>query len=224
MLTVEKCIEVLGEAVFEHSINPQKNIKSISALLSNKWDRQFIENVEWYIINKNKISTGQASIALKLIDRYRNILIEMGISEQDINELLRTPKFVNEPYQSREIKREVRYAGNNMLVFRMKANQDMIEKLKRLGRVRNLGTFTRAQFNSEYAVWCVRATDENKDEVMNFIRRFRFDFDNDVVKYFLNCTNAKGETSEVEIKDGFIEVTIRDDDFLDSMINLLVQE
>lgn len=213
MLTVEECLTTL------HTLNETASTDSI--VVSNIWDRRFISDVAGYVDQGKAISTAQGDIAIKLISKYRHILVSCGLYDADIGMLLITPVYRIAPYQSTYLPREVRWAGNNKLAFRFKFNGPIKDDIKKLEGVNHFTGSSKPWFDRSNKLWIVDVNSGNYQSVMNFIQRYGFKVDSTVEQYFLAIVNSIGRPSTIEVVDENIVVVSHNDDFLDAWLQLI---
>lgn len=214
MLTIEDCLELLDEISEEPVQDQLGNLLEIT----NSWDRRFINDIASHTRQNQKISTAQSEIVIKLINRYEQHLVARGVNSLDLSRLVVSPAYRQNPYVSTVMPREVRWAGDNLLVFRFKFNAGIVEDVKRL-RVESPYSFGMTSFNRDFKVWTVSVNSENLDRVMDLIKRHNFNVDDTVIEYFLNAVNARGAKSSASLENGVINVTIKDDSFFDFWIS-----
>ena len=210
MLTVEDCLQELDLL----STKPAKDAQGNVFEITNAWDRRFVEDVANHSRAGQAISTAQGELAIKLIQRYRDHLIVVGYPAQSVDLLIATPHYARTPYQSTHLPREVRYAGDNKLVFRCKYNSGIIEDIKRLKGINHFTAVQYPTFNRDHKLWIVDVNQGNWEKVMDVIKRHRFHFDDTVANYFLEVANSLSQQSSVEADPAGIKVTVRNDDFL----------
>ena len=121
------------------------------------------------------------------------------------------------------MKREVRWAGDDILIFRLKKNPGIVEDIRRACGNNYFVSENYPRFIKRYSVWMVKVNQDNLDLVMGLIKRHNFDFDDNVLKYFVEAVNAKGKKSIVDIEGDEIVVTVKDDSFFNAWINDLIQ-
>ena len=214
MLTVEDCLEVLNSIVGHKT--------KYGFTIQDKWDRQFISDIAKHTSSGSNMSTTQADVIVKLIDRYRLHLSSVGIREIELKHLLTAPIFRKNPYQSTPIPREVRYIGGNYLAFRCKFNSNIVDDLKLLRNDMRLLRYQYPIYNQEYKLWIVPISSLNLDRVMSVIKRYKFDFDSGVENFLLEVTNTIGATPTIDIVDDSIEVVVQDDILLAEWTKLMV--
>lgn len=217
MLTVEYCLHRLEDICGNPILLPS----GLGLEITNAWDRRFIADVSQHVANGSAISTSQSSIVLKLIERYQDHLVADGTAKSSIDQLLLMPQYKKPPYQSVELPREVRYAGDNKLVFRCKYNQAVVDSIKALKSDRLFNTYNYPAFIREHKLWLVEVNGRNYETVMDVIKRHKFHFDDDVANYFLEIENTKDQPSNIVADEETIEVNVRNDAFLQNWLNAL---
>jgi hypothetical protein len=178
-------------------------------------------DVAVHVFNGSAISTAQSVIVLKLIDRYKDLLVADGLQGSAIDQLLIMPQYEKQPYQSVDLPREVRWAGDNKLVFRCKYNQGVVEDIKRLKGKNSFAAVQYPIFLRDHKLWIVDVTGANYEQVMDVIKRHKFAFDDDVAQFFLDIENSKGLRSEIVTDGETIAITVRNDDLLNAWLNTL---
>lgn len=217
MLTVEDCLRNL-EAVCQ---TPVTDRQGNTYEITNIWDIRFIGDVAEHSINGKAISTAQSSVVLKLIDRYKDHLVARGLQLTQIDQLIAFPQYTRPPYESTVLPREVRWAGDNKLVFRCKYNAGIIEDIKRLKGTNYFLPHQYPMFFRDQKLWVVDVNSGNAEKTMDVIKRHKFDFDDAVAQFFLDIENGKGQRSECVTDGQTIAVTVRNDDLLNSWLNAL---
>lgn len=217
MLTVEHCLHRLEDICSD----PVTLASGDQLEITNSWDRRFISDVSQHVANGSAISTSQSTIVLKLIERYQDHLIADGIAGSAIDQLLVIPQYKKAPYQSVELPREVRYAGDNKLVFRCKYNQAVVDAIKALKSDKLFNSYNYPTFNREHKLWLVDVNGQNYDKVMEVIKRHKFAFDDDVANYFLEIENSKGQPSSIVTDGETIQINVRNDAFLQNWLGSL---
>ena len=216
MMTVEDCLQIL-EAICRVPSWGSAN----DAAITNTWDRRFICDVGEHVNNGAAISTAQSTLVLKLIDRYRFLLVAEGVQDSELTQLLAYPQYRKPPYQSEVLPREVRWIGDNKLVFRCKFNQGVVEDIKRLKGTNYFLPYQFPSWHKEHKLWVVDVNSGNHERVMDVIKRHNFGFDDAVAQFFLDIENGRVKRSEVEANGDSIVVTVRNDDFLNAWLNAL---
>jgi hypothetical protein len=216
MITVETCLKKLEGICLRPVADPSGQIFEIT----NVWDRRFLGDVAEHSRNGKAISTAQSAVVLKLIDRYRDHLLCCGLTAGELDQLLAFPRYAIPPYQSTLLPREVRWAGDNKLVFRCKYNAGIIEDIKKLkGENHFLPQFF-PTFSKE-KLWLVDVNSENYQKVMDVIKRHRFSFDDTVAEFFMNIENSRGQRSDVIVDGDTISVVVKNDSLLNGWLNAI---
>jgi len=215
MLTVEECLKELNLLASIPRKDQQGNVYEIT----NTWDRRFIEDVSSHAAAGQAISTAQGELAIKLIQRYRDHLVQIGIVAQSVDLLIQTPHYAQPPYQSTNLPREVRYAGDNKLVFRCKFNSGVIEDIKKLKGGNHFASLQYPTFNRDHKLWIVDVNANNWEKAMDVIKRHKFAFDDQVTNYFLEVSNSLSQKSSVSVEGDQMTVVVRNDDFLAAWIS-----
>lgn len=221
MLTVEDLLEKLQHVT----------VSKWKKKITSSWDVNFINDVASKVRNGNSISTGQAKVVLKLIQRYKDVLVsDLCIDESKVDLVLKHPLYRQAPYESINLPREVRYAPPKYLLFRCKYNPNIINGIKKLKGTRvfsheanNMAEVT-PRFNKKHKIWAVEVTESNLDKITKVISRYNFQFDSEVEQFILKCTNAIEEKTVIEHGENEIKITVKNDDFLDAYITKLRAE
>ena len=217
MLTVETCLKNLEAVCNTPVADSQGNVFEIT----NTWDRRFISDVAEHCRNGKAISTSQSSVVIKLIDRYRDHLVHRGIIRTELDQLIAFPQYARPPYQSTVLPREVRWAGDNKLVFRCKYNAGIIDDIKKLKGTNYFLPIQYPTFFREEKLWIVDVNSGNVEKTMDVIKRHKFAFDDAVAQFFLDIENSKGKRSQIETDGESIKITVRSDDLLNAWLNTL---
>lgn len=217
MKTVESYLRILEDICQ----NPKPNAAGDELEITNTWDRRFIGDVAEHVANGAAISTAQSAIVLKLIERYRILITDRGHLDSEIAQLLLFPQYSKPPYQSDVLPREVRWAGDNKLVFRCKYNQGVIEDIKRLKGTNYFLPRGFPLWHKDTKLWVIDVNSGNHEKVMDVIKRHKFAFDDAVAQFFLDIENGKGQRSDIEVNGDTIEITVRNDDLLNAWVNAL---
>lgn len=208
MLTVESLLEKLEEFLWTPPYQ-NGNKQEITVLK----DRRFISDVSSYTRGGKPLSTAQSNIVMKLIAKYRNLLIVSGMDGAAIDALVNSPVHRQPPYESKTLRREVRYIGDNKLLMRFKYNPTIIERLR---EIKSTNPYTRQttptfiEINEDTKLWLLEVNDASYPKIVEIIRAFRFEFDDSVVEYFMNFENNLGLPSRAVVNDDTIEVTCLD--------------
>lgn len=218
MATVEDYLETLGESLYSY-YDPAHNSSGQS--ISASWDRQFISDLSSKTKEGKQLSTAQADIAVKLVNRYKRILIARDHIASEIEQCVGSPTYRKGLYQSTHLPREVRYAGQKRLLFRSKYNPTLVRELKGL---KNTGADVRFYNKDDAKIWVVEVNERNLEKIMEIIKTYKFGFDDEVTEFLTKCANAKEEKSEISFDETSLEivVTVKNDSFMASWIKELL--
>jgi hypothetical protein len=218
MITVEDLLEKLDELLWTPPcINGEK------MEIKTSWDRRFISDVSNYTREGKCLSTSQSVLGIKLIKRYIQHLVVSGFEQNTIETIINSPVHRLQPYQSSNIRREVKYIGDNKLVFRFKYNPSIIDKLREIKHTNPYTGKIYPDFHSDLKLWVLEITIINYEKIMNIISDFKFDFDDDVVEFLMNFTNSKTTKSSAHINNGNIEVVVSGENMLNQLLNNIIE-
>jgi hypothetical protein len=217
-ITIEDCLEDLDEINW----TPVPYCGSFLEI-TNTWDRKFISDVAYHTREGKALSTAQGKLALKLIDRYKKHLEIKGMLASELLSFLENPEYRQTPHTSVASPREVRYIGDSKIIFRCKYNAPIVEEIKSLKSYNYFQMNSKPQFNSNHKVWIVIVDNSNVNKVMDIIRRYNFNFDDEITEFFMEVINSKNQKSEVEIIDDQILIRCRDDEFFMFWLNDLLK-
>jgi hypothetical protein len=182
----------------------------VSNVITDTWRRSFITNVTQHADNGSPLSTSQSKIVCQIAGNYHKPLATvLSTTTSVIAQSIAKPQHKQAPYQSADIKREVRYVGMNKIAFRFKLDQTVVADIKAL-RTSSSYCQTQPAFNSEYRLWVVMVDNENLEKVFNLIKRHKFDFDEPVLEFLTRCSNSRKVHSafvlDPETNDVYINV------------------
>jgi hypothetical protein len=208
MNTVEDLVNILHTAMIHH---PNRVI--------NNWDSNFINDVATKIDKNGIISTGQASVALKLFLRYKHLLVEYGVPDYVVEQIAKSPTYKQSPYQSHDIPREVRHIGGDFLAFRMKFNTNIVSDIKK-ARSENEYGLVSPIFEPTYKLWVVEVSEMNVNKIESIITRYKFGYDDAVTNLLFEVETRKNRRSVVDfdMNTGMILVSLGNDDMVNSYI------
>lgn len=220
MLSIEDCLEQLDVINWDPPTDSDGKLLSIT----NTWDRRFISDVSFHTRSGKPISTAQGTLALKLIQRYRNELTHSTFADYQLEALLNTPHYRHTPHESTNFSREVRWIGDSKLAFRCKYNPsvgDDIKKLRTSGihMVNSNIRGTGPKFVKDHKLWVVTVDTQNIERVMELIRRHCFKFDDAVAEFLTEVSNARANNSSAQVTATGIHISVRDDEFLNAVLN-----
>lgn len=187
-------------------------LKGLTMLIANgtikdNWLSNFALNVTGFVNRHSPLSTKQSEIICKNAQRYSSSLATaMRKSREDINKAIAIPVHRQQPYQSANVPREVRYLGMNKLAFRCKRDPTVVADLRALGvkqpyvhQKSPLGTT--ATWFSDQKVWVISIVNDNLEQVMDVISRHKFHFDQITAEYLTLCENSKMQISTAVMDD-----------------------
>lgn len=157
----------------------------------DSWAYGFVMNVAEYTQKGKPLSTEQSRIILRLVQRVRDVLQNDGTPSEDIDRLIARPSYRQPPYPSANVPREVRHLGGNLVGFRFKRNDAILRDIIELRRGLDLG-LTEQWFHRTHRLWVVPVTRETLSGVMQIIADHRFSFDDDLLAYLTDASNAHG--------------------------------
>lgn len=217
MLTIEDCLEKLDELQWE-----DLTVSGKPVLIGDSWDREFINNVCEHTRMGKALSTEQAKIATKIVNRYQWQLEALGCHMISIEDLLKSPQYRKALYESTIVPREVRWLGDSKLAFRCKYNTSIVNDIKKCRGVNHFASENFPHFNRDSKLWIIDVNSENLEKVMEVIKRYRFQFDSDVETFFLEAANSMGQRSEYTVDGDNLVINVRDDDLLCGWLNGII--
>ncbi len=199
-------------------------------------DRKFLQDLSERTAVGNKLSTKQAYVARKIIAKYARLFEDLaydfhrlprGVTAEMVVSICENPVYRQAPYQSVEVPREVKYLGNRKLAFKTTFSPQVVNRIKSLNDDR-IGTTSLdfPYFNKEYRIWVVEVHEYNLEKVMNLIKKFSFQFDDDVVQFLADCSEASNKPSVAVVSDDTIHVVCQNNNLLHHWLEetLLVEE
>lgn len=191
----------------------------------NNWDVTFIDSIcykmhEAQSNNKEfRLSQNQAKEAIKLINKFKKILISrLDVTDELLENAISNPVFKNELYTSPSRDREVRYLGENKIGFRFKYNKFIIDQIKFLDN---------SSFNKTYAMWIIPVIKSNINHVLNVIHKNKFNMDAYTEEWLVSYRDHVEEMNSSfrydEESDLIIVSVHNNDDQLKSWIRYIAQ-
>lgn len=229
MITIEDLFEELESIATGHGY---QNYHS-GNIIASPADRRFISELCQRTKSGGCFSTKQAMIAQKIIRKYAHLFDDaklntkqhLTLSADDILAICDSPIFRNVPYQSSDIPREVRHLGKRKLGFKCKFAPQIIDRIKALKDPIADPKTPWPKFNKKHKIWVVEVTENNLDKIMSIIKKFNFQFDDEVVQFLTNCENAKSNISSGTLTTDHIQITIQHNLLLSNwMDNILLQD
>lgn len=201
----------------------QKFIDTNTCLfIKNDYDRRTIRDLSIITRNGNSISTSQSLLMLRLISKYKFFICKNSpVTIDEIDNVLNFPQHRLNLYVSSVVEREVRYIGNNALVFRCKYNPIIKENIKLLTSKKQGSIHPTTMYpfyNKKHRVWVVYVSSENIEKVMEYIKRHNFKADEEVETYFLDSLNSMYLPSSITLKDNKYVIEVQNDPFLNQLV------
>lgn len=205
MKTIEDCLEKLDnlQSIFPYS-QPPGTIHPSNVI--SQWDQRFISDVSTHTIRGSALSSAQAALTLKILGKYKSLF---GADSTVVGSLISTPIYRKELYQSMPVEREVRWAGGSTLLFRCQYNAVIMTDLKNIPSA--LDSIIDRYMLKNIKTWKVVVDDSNYKEIMNFVKKHNFAFDDGVLELFMHINNHIDEDPSITVKDGEIHVSINND-------------
>jgi hypothetical protein len=181
---------------------------SFDGLLDDPWYQKFLQSVGNQIQNNKPLSTKQGAMILKLIARARIPIVVYGMAtDDDIDEMLRRPFYRQPLYESVHIPREVRYLGDNLLAFRFRQDDNIVQSIKNcelvstdwLGLKRKL--LPAPQFDWDHRLWVVPVWRHNIAALTSLIMEYHFTADQVTIDYLELAHNSLDQSSAFVIHD-----------------------
>lgn len=183
---------------------------------ADSWATSFVHNVSEHVGNGKPLSTEQGRIILKLLTRVRLFLVAGGhVEESALDRLLARPTYAQEPTQTINVPREVRYLGEGFVGFRFKRNDAITADLKAMVRDQDF-PFDDIWFHPPHRLWVVPVNRDTLVEVLDTIERHRFQCDATAREYLESAARALGENSSASTDHeiGLTAIQVRDDEML----------
>lgn len=179
-------------------------------LLDDEWFSKFVQNVYHWAIRENKpLTTEQARITMRILHKVRDVCVHNGwASDADFTRLVDRPLYRHPLTQSANIPREVRHLGRNLLGFRFKRNDVIINELRKDAVRRSSSTAPTWDWINR--IWYVPLTTASLDSVMDIIGQHRFDYDDSVAEGLAAVTNLRGEPLRFSIEGDQIVAEVSD--------------
>lgn len=211
MITIEDLLEELGTiAIMQLS---SKNRRYRENIISSPADRDFIKDLSSRTSSGGEFSTKQAFIACKIVRKYAHLYNSksqkssrianprLHLTKEQVNAICDNPVYRKPPYQSTDVPREVRYLGNRKLGFKSKFSPQIIDRIKTF-RDQSCPLSTQyPYFNKKYRIWVVDVTEKNLNRIMKIINQFDFKFNDEVVQFLADCSNAVEATSAAVVSE-----------------------
>lgn len=232
MITIEDLLEELEHIVVLKSITVEGFHLRVNPITSSA-DLKFLQELSKRTSTGGCFSTKQAFIACKIIKKYAHLYEgatftktgRLSPSKEQITAICDNPVYRTIPYESTNVPREVRLLGNRKLGFKSKYSPIIINKIKSLSDKSNPISANFPYFNKKYRIWVVDVTERNLQSVMKVIKKFNFEFDEEVVQFLSDCSNSINQTSVaiVNNENNVIHVVNQNNALLSSWVEDLIQ-
>lgn len=206
MKTIEDCLEKLDNLQSIFPYNPPPGSIHPTKLIS-QWDQKFISDVSTHTVRGSPLSSAQAALTLKILNKYTSLF--SGNDRTNVESLIKHPIYRRELYQSIAVEREVRWAGGATLLFRCQYNAIVMSDLKYISCA--LDTIIEKRMIKGMKTWKIVVDDSNYKEIMNFVKKHNFAFDDGVLELFMHINNHVDDEPAIRVVDGEIQVEINND-------------
>lgn len=173
--------------------------------ISNKYDLKFIWDIGYKVYLDKILSTKQYELLLTILPKYNSLYVDLGIDIDQYNYWLthKDTKSIK-LYESKDIKREVRYIKNNTLAFRFIYSPDIVKLFKEI----NKKSSANLSVIREHNIWLLDITEKNYNDIINLIGLYGFEFDNSLENYLLEYENSKNTPVEIKISDNKCDIKV----------------
>lgn len=190
-------------------------------LRSDDWGRKFVESLNESVSMGRALSTRQGEFFITLVKRHRDAIVSggCGYSSLDLDKIILSPSYRQEPYESVRVETEVRYLGDNKLGFRFKKNdaiKDAIKRIRMSAKQTSWLSDLEPTFEFRHRMWVIPVTSTNYKQVWNLITRFGFGFDDGVASFLDLCEASVNQppAAVLDEESNRIVVNICDNDAL----------
>lgn len=185
ILFVEDVVQVISASLDDG--------ETYAGLIRGEWYVNFITNMANHVRNKKQLSTEQAKMILKIIEKIKNRIISLGqFKKHEIDDLLKNPIYRKTLYQSSNVPREVRFIGNNILAFRFKYDPLLRRDVK---NIKN------SYFEPINKLWLVPVTRDTIDAINDLIDDGKFSMDNLTNLYLTECRDGGKDRPSFKIDE-----------------------
>jgi len=188
MLYIEDALKLIADSYWKYN--------RLGNQSTGDWHVSFIQNVSDHVSRGKPLSTEQSKIVIKILSKMKHFLVSAGdVSEQAIDDLIQNPKYRQQPYQSANIRKEVRYLGANLIGFRFKFNDVIMRDIRAISDVQQ-GAFS-PWFDRDFRIWVVPISRYSLEKVREIISKHRFEMDTNARDYLALCACSKDKPSTV---------------------------
>lgn len=179
------------------------------------WTRRFVADVQDRVKKGGSLSSKQAAIVLRLLAENRDAMVGIGASADALDDLIACPVYRNEPYESVNLPREVRYIGGNRLAFRFKYIEDIVGSLKGLRELNRVGD---ALYDGRRKLWIVAVNRFNFDSVIKLIGSYHFHIDHAALEWLAKAAASRDCRSSFRLEGDRISASILDCEVLGDIV------
>lgn len=206
-----QCVEDVVQIVCEHLHEGR-----VRDMLPGEWFFNFLNNIQVWVSDGKPLTTEQAKIVLKILGKTRPLFLSLGVSAKAIREMQTNPVYRQQPTLSSVMPREVRYLGGNILGFRFKRNDTIVNDIKALKEY--WATDHDVVFDYVQRLWLVPLSGDTLEPVMKIIGKHRFEFDDGVAGYLADCHNVQNGGAAFSVN----ECMILDNDILGQWVRAVL--
>jgi len=166
--------------------------------INNKYDLKFIWDMAYKVYLDKILSSKQYELLLNILPKYKSLYMDLGLNKDQYEYWLthKGSKTIK-VYESKQIKREVRYIGDNTFAFRFIYTPELAKFMKDI----NKKSMANLRLIREHDIWLLEINERNKTDLINLISGNGFDFDSSVEQYFLEYENTKDLPVTIDIID-----------------------
>lgn len=165
----------------------------------DKWNAEFVESVYTWTERNNALTTAQANHILTILKTLRNQLVSSElVIDSEIDRLLASPTYRNQPTPSTHYPREVRHLGNSLLGFRFKRQNGIVAIIKRHG----------GEWDWYSKIWVMELSPSSVDDMVTMIGSYQFKYDDSVLRLLTDVSNFP-DTNSATLEDNHIVVTTK---------------
>jgi len=203
---IEDCLERLDTILMSYPVITPPGYIHPTKIVS-PWDQKFISDVSTHTQQGSALSTAQSAIVLKILQKYLGVFNAKHSTE--VQQILHSPIYRKPLFESQSFPREVRWAGGGTLLFRFKFNAQISVDLRNLNS--SLPELSPPHLVHPYKLWKINVDNSNHKEVMSIIKRHNFEFDDEVLEFFMHVTNNLDNPTSLRITDDEIQVDVNND-------------
>jgi hypothetical protein len=176
--------------------------KMQSTLRNDPWQQDFLHSISDHIKQQKSLSTNQSHVILQMIAKFRHYIVRHGLAtDDDLDNMLCHPQFYRPLYESVNVRREVRYLGDNLLGLRFKQHTPIVDRIKAIipypdNRMLNLA---KATFDWEYRIWIVPVTRHTITRILTLLNEYQFHIDETTSTYLHLANRSRDQPSTITL-------------------------